>query len=1158
MVSHLPLELPMNGSQLLEASAGTGKTYTITNLCLRLLLGRNVPWKRPLAISEILILTFTIAATDELKDRVFRRINDAREAFRSGTTDEYLQTLIDTSSNRDRELKLLTAASQLMDDASIFTIHGFAARVLGEQAFESGTLFNQDLNAERRDLLRSAAQDCFRELIMPMPGTVRQLAISQWASPDIMAQKMTPLLFRGELLLVPGEESEVTGDSLVRDIGLCKKTWLTSEMPALLEDIGVNKQRKAYKHLGKMQAFCESEEIDLDNDLWLTYGHESIGSSLKKGHDFPGHPVIDQITKVTQDIAQLRVNLWHRTMSYIQARMAYQKETRQQMTLDDLLVSLDNALTKQNSSLPQTLARRWPIALIDEFQDTDNVQSRIFNTIYQQPASGDLANLVMIGDPKQAIYNFRGADIYTYINARRSSSGLHSLSTNWRSSHALIHATNALFDKKDIFGSSGDIDFIPVQGAPGHEDMAMTKSETTCAPYEIAIASAPKGAGGISVVRKQLMDWAANEAASLINTDLDARIKGNPIHAGQIAILVRRRSDAIAAQASLTERGIQSVYLTLESVFLQDTASDLKLILEAILEPGNDRVIRAALATGLLQGTAEDIERLNHDVHFQQRVTLEFQGYHQLWNEQNIATMLNKLIEQRRLAEKWLKQSGGERQMTNLRHLTEVLQKRATVAPGMYQLIKWFAQEQIDAETVSDEQRQLRLESDQNLVKIVTMHAAKGLEYDIVMIPMPLFPDMTRKNDPALFHLEREGAFIPAVELGANPDHREISRREEKDEEMRLLYVALTRARYRCYLGLPAMKTLPHSGIGRLLGIHEEILEAKVLEDQLKQTLEADLFSISSLSKIDKISVKTLTKISTLTPPLQRSNPKDNWRVHSYTSLASRLNATATVNIGKSDAGHSIRGFSDDDSSELGPGLNSATESQINRHDFPRGARIGIALHSLMEHIDFRDSSLHQVNVDKLTKRLGLGDEWHPEIHAWLSDILSAQLGDHRLQSIEAVNRMDEMEFHFPVSSRDQLIKTLEALGLVEPGSRQQISLEGIMTGMIDLVFRKEGRYSIVDYKSNHLGNNAAAYHAGSLGAAMDEHRYHLQYLIYTVALHRLLKLRVPDYRYEQHFEGVHYFFMRGALAGSDNGIFTVKPDKAVVEALDSALGGNL
>ncbi|MBT4160856.1 MAG: UvrD-helicase domain-containing protein, partial [Gammaproteobacteria bacterium] len=767
--------LPMTQSQLIEASAGTGKTYTITNLCLRLLLGRG---QAPLAINQILILTFTIAATDELKHRVASRIREARKAYKTGEGDDFLLQLRQESADPARDLKLLTAAGQLMDEASIFTIHGFCARVLGEQAFESGVLFNQDLNGERDQLLQTAAEDCFRRDILGMRSELRDLALSLWQNPTALAGALKPYLFRGELDYHPSNIETTDSEAIIKGALAAKAAWLEHDLPSILKEAKLNGRRTPMRRLDQMTAFCQITEPDLNDPLWQIYSPQNLSLSVTAKGYLPQHPALDKVSGVSTDASRLKAWLWYWLMQRVSDRIQLDKDQWQKLTLDDLLTRTASAVIRPGSTLADTIARRWPVAMIDEFQDTDSIQYSIFQKVY--PPTATDKTLMMIGDPKQAIYNFRGADVYTYINARRQVAGINSLSVNWRSSPALIDATNHLFNLENIFGNDEDMPFQPVSVAPPHVEMGMTINGDACRPYQIYVTGDAEAFSTIDPARESTMSYAADQTVRLISAK-DACVDDKPINAGQIAFLVRNRDDAKAARAALQQRGVKSVYLTMESVFLQDTAHDLRLILEAIAEPTSDHAIRAALATQLMQCTAEEIESLNDDVQRQQSVLSEFREYHELWLEKSIAPMLNTLLSERQLAEKWLNQPDGERQLTNLRHLIELLQQRAMTTPGIFQLIKWFTQEQRETETVDVEERQLRLESDENLVKIVTMHAAKGLEYDIVMIPMPVFSKHSNKG-PALFHKTRDGQFVAALELGDNEDHREQSSAEDRAE----------------------------------------------------------------------------------------------------------------------------------------------------------------------------------------------------------------------------------------------------------------------------------------------------------------------------------------------------------------------------------------
>lgn len=1144
MKSFDPLALPVRETQLIEASAGTGKTYTITNLVLKLLLGRDDYWQRPLAINEILVLTFTIAATDELKHRIAGRIRDARLAYREGSDDGFLQTLVASSTDPARDQKLLTAASRLMDEAAVFTIHGFCARVLDEQSFESGMLFDQELNAERDQILQLAAEDCFRKDILTLPPEYRSVAFRIWSNPESLAFSLRNFLFRGELNVYPPRAADVDSEfkALLAKTGSAKTAWLEGDVRAVIEAANLHLRRKPMLNLDKMDAYCAEPDVDPTSEFWQIYSRESLEASQKKLSHMPVHPALDLIDDIATSrhvIQTVENNLWHDMLEKVAGRIQRHKQDLHKLTLDDLLTELARAVTRTGSTLKETIASRWPVAMIDEFQDTDAIQYRIFSSIYH--SRPDDHAFLMIGDPKQAIYSFRGADVYTYINARRAAAGTHSLQVNWRTTPALIEATNYLFNRSGIFDPEDIIPFERVTHADTHAEMKITEGGKTLTPYQVFWVGAPDEFLYMAPLRERVMEYAAEETVRLLNGSArgDILIDGEPLHAGQIAFLVRQRRDAEAAKAALARRDIQSVYLTLESVFLQDTADDVKLILEAVMEPGSDHAIRAALGCNLMQATMQEINALNEDVQLQQQVLEEFQYYHELWQDKDVAPMLNTLIRHRRLAEKWLSHPDGERQLTNLRHLIEILQERSIRAEGMHRLIKWFSQQQREAETVAEEERQLRLESDENLVKIVTMHAAKGLEYDIVMIPMPQFPHIPEYG-PVLFHERIEDDFVAALELGDDETHRAQHELEQQAEDMRLLYVAMTRAKYRCYLGLPKSRDLARSAYAGLIGIDE--LHAK--DSLIDKLTLPDFFEVVDGNGVAVTPFEASKVSGALQAPPTPPSISDIWRIHSYSSVAQRLSSEETpVTV-------LATGFTDDDSDET----DAMRISGLSRFSFPRGTRVGIALHSLMEDIDFTDPEEHESLCERALLRLGLPGDWLPVLSAWVADILSTELEKGlRLDTIGRADRLDEMEFHFPLSASPDLLSFLSGKGYIGE-SADKLQLEGMMTGLIDLTFRHGDRYFIVDYKSNHLGNRFEDYAEDKLVAAMKSHRYDLQYLIYTVALNKILTRKLATYDYDRHFGGVYYLFLRGMQPASGSGVYFAKPEAAVIDSLDELL----
>ncbi|MCZ6503543.1 MAG: exodeoxyribonuclease V subunit beta [Gammaproteobacteria bacterium] len=1163
---------PLESQQLIEASAGTGKTYTITNLYLRLLLGHSTAMKRPLAVNEILVLTFTIAATEELRHRIRERILAAKMAFHCGHSDEnFMQYLINASDDNHRDTRLLAAAIQLMDEAAIFTIHGFCARVLHQQSFETGILFDQDLDGDRDQLLQMAAEDCFRQEILTLPVFERNIALRLWPNPNMLIAGIKGFLFRHKLIMLPAAtDTKLQQETLSANILEAKRLWLKDDLPAIIKSAGFNAKSKCLSNLEDMSAYClDLNARDPENPLWENWSADYLDSVIRQGNSVPDHrclKLIDEIWQSSEVTEAVKSNLWRQVTGKVIENLNRYKTDSNQFTLDDLLTQLHQAVTT-NHEFAMELANIYPCAMVDEFQDTDDIQYGIFKAIYskreaegsKREAEGsqcDPQSLILIGDPKQAVYQFRGADVFTYINARRSTGDhVHRLDTNWRSSEPLVSAVNFLFNKQEIFDNDTDIPFTAVKASEKSASMSFTVDGAQQKPFSLFLATGEKKELRKDDARHLVAQHAAERVSKLLSLAAKnaALIDGEAIDAGQIAFLVRDKNDARAARDALSERGIRSVYVTLESVFLQDTADDLKLILQAVLEPTNNRAIKAALATPLMQSSISEIDALNHDVILQQRVTQEFLDYHQLWATRDIAPMIESLIVERKIAEKWLGQPDGERQITNLRHLSELLQQRSAIAPGMHRLLKWFNREKIAADTVAGEERQLRLESDENLVKIVTMHAAKGLEYDIVYIPFGGFWRGIPSKEPALFHRETKDGFETCLEFGASKSHRSQAQRESVAEDMRLLYVAITRARHHCCLGIPNNSQLSRSALARLLNI----VDAKNDSAAILKSLDdypLELFEIDSVVESKTTRVVDSASTISLVPPPDLPSIDDHWRLHSYTGVT-RLIKTRQDTI----APVTVTGFGDDDDET------DTTErrEQFNRFTFPRGPRVGVALHSLLENLDFSATEeSKRDHCERCLNRIGITsnqDKWRQVLLDWLEDILRTPITEDeslRLADISYRDRLNELEFHFPLDADVSFLSQLQKEGYMQSARHLSIpKLQGMMTGIIDLIVRHQDRYYLIDYKSNHLGDRAEHYSKERLDQAVAHHQYDLQYLIYCVALNRFLTSRLPDYEYNSHFGGVQYLFLRGMNGETQAGVFFDKPDGQLLQQFDNALG---
>jgi exodeoxyribonuclease V beta subunit len=1158
------LSFPLHAMRLIEASAGTGKTYTIAALYLRLLLGHGAKGSahaRPLDVDEILVVTFTEAATEELRDRVRARIQEARRAFMCGASDDvFIQGLLADTPDHAGATRLLGDAARNMDQAAIFTIHGFCQRMLKQHAFESGSLFDTELEQDDAPLLHEAMLDYWRQRVYTLPDALADEVLSLWAEPSRLLKDIRPHLATDGLRLEP----DLSGVDLLEQwrqqdarVTAFKQAWRsnTDDLLALLEaaDLNGNSYRKASMP-GWLQAiddYCESAQVLPDsklNEVLERFCQSRLYEKTKKNGVSPEHLLFERLEELCSSWAPLRELILTEALHEVRLRLARNKQQRRVQGFDDLLSGLDRALASvAGERLATAIREQYPVALIDEFQDTDPQQYRIFSTLY---AGASECGLFMIGDPKQAIYAFRGADIFTYIQARRAVADHYTLETNWRSGQKMVDAVNRLFARHDApFIYDEDIPFVSVRAA-AHADKKPLKLQGDLVPA-MTLWHLP----GEPIAKADYLAHFAASCASQVVTLLEgeASLGDRPLEAADLAVLVRDRYEAAAVQRELQRRNVPSVYQSgRDSVFSTQEAIDLYRILQAVQEPQQERYLRTALASALLLQDAEALNALNEDERCWEALVAQFMDLHLRWQNLGVLAMVHQLLEQRTLAPALLALPDGERRLTDLLHLAELLQEASQQLEGMPGLMRWFGEHLQNPNSASTAQ-QLRLESDRNRVTLVTIHKSKGLEYPVVLLP---FPNSFRVASTALYHDEAHGTVL---DLSGARESMEQADGERLAEDLRLLYVALTRSVHACYLGISDIRlgrgnksVLPASALGYLL-----LRGAKPAE--LRVCLE-DFASAAGIAlcepPLHERSLRTPSQEDvTLQARAFRTAILRDWRIASYSGLSSHGRSQTLTEL----PGLDLEVVAEADSS-------APLIEQADIFSFPKGARAGTFLHGLFEQLDFPDARgalLAQV-VEQRLQLEGYDPLWQPVLEQLVADVLDAPLdaGGLCLRQVAATNRLVELEFLLPVAGLDcRTLNLLLAEGdalSARAGLLQFDRVQGMLKGFVDLVFRVDERYYIADYKSNHLGHDTQAYEQEALEGAMLEHRYDLQYQLYTLALHRLLRQRLPDYDYDTHMGGVFYLFVRGMRAGAQEhpGVFQSRPDRVLIESLDRLFAG--
>jgi exodeoxyribonuclease V beta subunit len=1178
------LRFPLHGERLIEASAGTGKTYTIAGLYLRLLLGHGPlieegadagqpsAHERPLSVTEILVVTFTEAATAELRGRIRGRIHEARLAFMRGKVvdedkDPLLAELLKEVEDHELAARRLLAAERQMDEAAVFTIHGFCQRMLKQNAFESGALFETEFLTDDSQLRLQAVSDYWRSEFYPVDKTLASAVRALWPSPAALLREMGSWLDNSELEIHPALGDETLAarhQAAMARIEVVKREWLaqTDEIRRQTDGQVSRYTGKNYEGwLAKIGDWAQDESSGYAIPKELErFGQTVLEENLKKGGAVPTLPLLRQIDELLASRPGIRDLILQRAAKVVRSRMQASKRQAHQLSFDDLLKDLDGAL---GSSLGERLCERiratYRVAMIDEFQDTDPQQYRIFHRLYS--GHKDTA-LLMIGDPKQAIYGFRGADIFTYIQARRNVSAHYTLGRNWRSSSALVGAVNGLFERaKDPFIYEADIPFLPVE-AQGKSKALLLDGATAPVLHCWQLTGQPTFNRGDYQSKMARATAAEIHRLLTLAREGKALIGDKAVKAGDIAVLVRTGAEGKLVQQELARLAIASVYLSnRESVLEQVEAREILLILHACQNPSEERSLRAALATGLFDLDARALDALASDERAWESAVQEFMECRSIWHRRGVLAMLRALLHRRNLAASLLASPYGERRLTNFLHLGELLQQVSSELDGEYALLRWLG-EAVSHQSGEDAEQVLRLESERKLVQIVTIHKSKGLEYPLVFLP---FICSHRTAETPLYHEADEAGNRTILDLTGAEGSLAEADRERLAEDLRLLYVALTRGVYATWLGLAPVRAgagksektdLHHTAIGYLLQKGEEG-DAETLATALTELAQA-LPGVA-------VGEPSLTRPAPLPPeeellgePQVRhftGRLERDWWISSYSGLAAQGH-------GHSKGVLANPGFDDEVVTEAAALASEQPEEapQPSIFTFPKGARPGTLLHSLFETIDFQSAAGEPLaeHIASLLLQDGFDESWAPVLQQQVEAVLDTPLDTGfdepvRLRDLAPERKQVELEFFLPMErvTAPALTALCQQHDPLSRGNKPLsfATVQGMLKGFIDLVFEWQGRWYLLDYKSNHLGMSSADYSRPALERAMAEHRYDLQYQLYSLALHRLLTLRLPGYDFEQHFGGVFYLFLRGMPQG---GIFHTRPSRELVLGLDT------
>jgi exodeoxyribonuclease V beta subunit len=1169
------LELPLDGIRVVEASAGTGKTFTIATLYLRLLLERGL---RP---DEIVVATFTRAAAAELSERLRQRLvmadallagddpvaslddddgaaTEIRKTVRQALADG---TSLDELRARAREARLA------IDTAFIGTLHGFCHRVLAEFGFDTGqTLRQPELIDNIRELEAEIVRDFWRRGSANRE-TARLLA-DTWGSPERLARQVSDPRWRGRTsdpqLAIASIEQASHAITLARaEIAAWDDAASARMRQELHRAVGNGNARNS--RVRKLEAL-HADARDAGDDQAFA---QAVGAKLADFSDanladkpwfqgpFEGDELaavlrlMEALTALDATHAARRANLLRDARVYLEFELPKRLADRNLMGHDEAVDRLAAALADPRHGTPAagSIRARWKAALIDEFQDTDTQQWNVARALF-----GD-STLILVGDPKQAIYGFRGGDVFAWLDACRHAEGEPlRLAESYRAGDGLCRAVNALFSRPDAFIEAGIV-HPDIRAAERVRTRALLRNGEALPALQLwrlgAYSSKDAARAGIE---RACVAWIAamlDDPAIRLRRD-----DGNsePLLPKHVAVLVNSNAEAQSMQAALGRMGVPACSNLRASVYASDEAADLALLVDALTAPDDARRARAARASVLIGDDAASLAAGLADAGTQAVLLERVAGWADAVQRHGPLTWLHGLIAT--AAPRLLALPDGERRVANYLQLTELLQALHARSFGLDDLAVRFARARVEAADDADAAR-LRLDTDADAVTVSTVHAAKGLEYDVVLVPYAaLAQDPAKSRDAVPLRWYHDDGNVARVAIGAGTGAAIVERavREIRAEDVRKFYVAVTRASALCVLPWGPVSNMDFGAAFHLL--HQAGREQpdwfatnvdgcrQALEALCKRAAGAAYVVDSPSPVVHKRPALPDQAMALHARKFDRTTLERDWQTWSFSRL--------------------VRGSANDAAGDPSPGAGDAsTDTMPADESGLAGARFGTAVHAAFEQTDFAawrdvagipDSERELLAGSLHEQGLAEGDAETRRAVTLVGTCIRAALDAElpcgaRLCDVPPAQRKAEIEFHLTLASA----RTSELYALLHRHGYQTRrsgvaphTLHGLLTGKIDLTFAHAGRFHIVDWKTN----RCAPYDADALHAEIALHDYDLQWLIYTLALHRWLRQQLHDYDYDHHLGEVYYLFVRGM--GEGRGIHVDRPPRALIEAMDA------
>ncbi|CAL4325263.1 exodeoxyribonuclease V subunit beta [Buchnera aphidicola] len=1146
------LKIPFSGINLIEASAGTGKTTTIALLYLRLLLGLTEEKKiGKLLVQEILVVTFTNAAKEELYIRIKENIEKLYiSCINKKSEDPIFGYFLKKIKNLEKAISILKKAKTNINNAAIYTIHGFCQDIFKYSSFN----LNKKIIENESFLYLQATQDFWRYLFYNLPKNIIEIIYEEYNNPDVLLKEIKAILTTNSSIQFKKKfhknQNLITfHENIINKINIFKKKWLCYYIKILkiISQSKVNKriyhESNIFKWQKKITQWAQSKTKNYKIPIFLKYfSKENI--EKKTNYNIQEHHFFEDIEKILKKNFSLKSIILFYAIKNIPKFIKKEKEKKELLGFDDLLEILLKKIKKEKF-LRKLIIKKYPIALIDEFQDTNITQYQIFNTLYNNEKTA----LFLVGDPKQSIYSFRGADIFTYLCAKSKIKNYYYLDINWRSSIHMCKAINYLFSRNKNSFYFENIPFQPV--LPSHKNINMQFKIKGEAQKAIHIFFKKKE----KVFIEEYQDWIGKQCANEISYWLHCSKNGRAIIINKdqeekkvteedIVVLVKNKKEAKIIIDSLKKVNISSTYSSPhKNIFQTFDAYELLTILKSIANPTDIKLLKKSILIHILNKIIIRKIREQKKEKISYLLIEKLYKYNNIWKKIGIFHTIKTMILEYQKYANDVELYTNQQKNVNFLHIAELLEKQCEECYTHHALIRWFEKKILEKNIPLDNENVRNIQKNKS-IKIISIHKSKGLQYPIVWIP---FSIDFKESKLYLYHDRKTSKKI--FDNNKNPMTLKKSDEERLAEDLRFLYVSLTRAMYHCSIGIASLiKYKRQKREGNDNDIHKSALGYIIKGGKVINYKEL-LYELNLLNKkiyfelkYEEIKLKrhfSQNDIYLLSKPIfLLKKIESSFQITSFTQLKKEKKHLDNCQY------KYIKSI-----------FYKKKDEKPTIHNFPRGNETGILIHKILKQINFH-VPLNINYFSFMLKKNGFSEIWTPILISWINNILNLKLNHLKitLGTLKQTKYAKELEFYLSIKNKfnkkffNEIVHSFKINSNSIDSKIYLHPVSGVIKGFIDLVFVWKKRYYIVDYKSNYLGENDDYYSFKNIEKEMIENQYNLQYQLYTLALHQYLKKKIKTYHYTTHFGGIFYIFLRGI--NTKNSIFYCVPDYSLIKKL--------